>query len=217
MPVSEPPTLVENDIVEIVLRGELCGQTIMTVLNYRLDVASAPTLDSFYPDVADAVDQVAGIRGKYNLAACGNYSMSEISVQAIAPVRYVRYAKPVDYTGLMAEDALTADLAAVLVRQSWFAMDRTLPDMRGKFTTLHFAPVPQDKEEEGIVVESYRVGELDTLRLELEDRIITGLGNELVPIIYHRNGAAPHFTDITLSSWKPEVRVMRRRTVGRGI
>lgn len=214
---DEPPTVNENDIVEATFKGTLCGQTILNVWHYRLDGSGAPALDTALDDLRDQIDSPTGLKGKWLAAAAGNYQLDQLVLQVISPVRWARFAYDIGEPGAQANDASTADLACYTELSGWFATDRTLGGKRGMTGGYHFAPVPAEFIVDGMVDPDYRDPYMTDIGAKILLPLAAAGGGNWQPTIYHRNGEGVKYTDVTRYKVKPEARVMRRRTVGRGI
>lgn len=216
MPADDPLILV-NDICEVTYKGTLCGQTILTVMHYRFDSGLLQGLTDAMDDLSSWLQDLTHQVPQYLATACSNYRMDQLVLQIIKSVRYARFAYTIDSPGLQATEALTADLAAYIEFSTPFATARKLKNQRGFTGGIHFAPVPSEFEVNGLLTDGYRTGALDDLGAKLIDTIETTAGNVWVPVLYHKSGDPPPYTDISRYNVKKEVRVMRRRTVGRGI
>lgn len=211
------PTLNANDIVEVSWRGELCGQTCLNITHYRLKTVVTPNLTEAMDALHGKLTGVGSLQENIVAAAAPNYTLKEVVLQMIYPVRFARFPYTLDLPGLQTDDALTADLAAFIEFSTPFITQRKLKLKHGQNGGVHFAPVPAEFEEEGLLTAGYRDGALQDLGAKFTAELIIAGGNTWTPVLYHPNDTAPRYTDITRFNVKQEVRVMRRRTVGRGI
>lgn len=216
MPIDDP-LLLANDVIEVSYRGTLCGQTTLTVMHYRakdlIEAHLTDAMDDLHESLILADKQV----DKYMASAASNFALNEVVIQAIETVRYARYSYTHDETGGQASPANVADLAAFVEFSTPFVTARKLKLKRGQTGGMHYAPVPSDKMDNGMIQAAYLVANLADTAAILIDPITTALGNEWQPVIFHRGDVAPKWTDISRFSIKPQARVMRRRTVGLGI
>lgn len=217
MPFPEAPTVLMGDICEVTIWGTLCGQRVLNVLHYQAGNDSAPALDVAMQDLLDELQNIGKLKDKFLAAAAQNYDMNEIVAQIIHPVRWARFPSPVGEPGAIADDALTADLAAVIEKSGFFAASNRAAKLGlGKTGGLHFAPVPAEKMSEGILDQVYLETELNDLGAEVVN-IVTTASMEWIPGIFSATADPKVFTATNRHSEKNTVRVMRRRTVGVGI
>lgn len=217
MPVAPPPDIINGDICEMTVRGQLCGQTILTVVHWKADFEEPVAMDLALDSLNTAIREVDSIRDKYVAAAAQNFSLVELVLQMIYPVRFARFTYGFTEVGTQTGEAKTADLAAVLERSSFFATDRNLGLSKGRYGNLHFAPVPGTKIEEGIVDSTYRTNFLGPLANVFTSPIISAGAGNWIPVLYHAHADPVSTTELNRWSIKAEARVMRRRTVGVGI
>lgn len=214
--MADTPEILPNDICEVSLRGTLCGQTVLTVCHWRFDTGFLTDMVEALDDFHAKLDAGGGLIETYLEGAANNYTLTQVVLQMISPVRFARFPYNAGGTGIQADPAGTADLAAVIEFSTLFSTPRKLKLGRGMQGGLHYGPVPASKIGNGLIDAAYRAAELNNIGNAFTQVITTSAGNDWQPVIYHRKDAANPYTDVSRYSVKTEARVMRRRTVGRG-
>lgn len=203
-----------NAIIEATYKGRMHNQTIMTVFHYRVSTPST---------IADPVAEVADFLASFANPAAGQqltkfldcvpdtYFYVEGRAQAIAPIRYrvvIQSATTADQG--RRPPAPSANLASVLTAQSVKAGRREVGSKH--------LPTGSDMDVNGGLITAPLKTALIAFRSEwLIERIGPAGAGVYVPVIYHKGGVAPNYSDISSVVVQDTVRVMRRRTVGLGI
>lgn len=206
--------LLTNDVISVTLRGDLFGQTILTVLHYVVAVpVSGGTVFGDLADLAHTIGAAldAGTLKTFYLAAAGpQYTLQRVRAQRVAPTRSVYVDDVVGEVGTHADACKTVNIAASLLK-------RTGTPGRMGIGRVQFAPVPATKLVAGDIDSGYVGGELDDLAGALALNITTSARQFTVsPCIYNPTAATPFFSIITSWVVQSAARTMHRRTLRLG-
>lgn len=201
-----------DDVINITYKGSLFGQTIMCVL--RAVITSAESSNTVHQDLDNILQTIKANSittpiGRMVVCQGGDVTWTKATVQRIYPVRTTYVSEVINITGSAEGTCDTANVAAVLTKQSLYVGKRG----RG---SVHIA---------GLVTADYAEGLIETTLAEPMAEFGTVLIGEKTTTPasnckwkYCTSGGAIA-SSTTLSGFvvQPEVRIMRRRTVGRGI
>lgn len=188
-------------------------QHLMSTFVYGVSSLTPPvTQAQAFAVLHTKVTGVGGLITTYRNVLCPEFLVSSVWYQVISPSRYAKY----EFTSglglgtFAAGAASSANQAAVILRRGDGAS-------RKQISTLH-VPIGQDSDCQanggiGGGIET----PLDTLASQLKDSITTATTVIQFDPVINNGPNATDFTPITITSVKPWVRVMRRRTVGLGI
>lgn len=200
-------------IIEVVFRGILFGQTTMSVMHYRV-AAQAPAGVSVQAEMAQLADifnddTVGELKGLYRAVCPNAYTMTQVSVQPVYPLRYRKTVRATNSAGI-GGDSTTANVQAAITLTTDFAG-------RNQIGGIH-PPCPTSMASGGILDGDY-VNALGDLGQSLITPVSNvGLESSYQLVIWHRGIQPPlSYTGVTGYIPQTEARVMRRRTVGLGI
>jgi len=201
-----------NDIIQVTVVGEKDGQAILNVFHYQCTTAPstgspAENIDALLAHLW-AVD-TGVIEVLWTAVMPQDYALLSVRGQKVNTPRGAYVEQLLIDNGDLDTDILdSANLTWVFIKQS------ETPGRRGRGPT-HML-VPQTTwlnngrlSSEGATARSQLVAEIDDVQT-------VAAGGVYAPVIYHPD-FSPNFTRITHCTIKPEIRTMRRRTVGRGI
>lgn len=201
-----------GDVVLVVTKGQMNGQACWNTFHYRLDVMAVQINDGPAIDGLHAV-----LDGANNLfeAMCAatpdNYTIPEVHYQVVSVSRYAKRIKnPVNNAGTVGSAATTSNIQAGITRRG----DQAL---RGYVGGIRLpAPTTAVEQDSGMWDAPYRVL-LDTVADEMLQAAVANGGDQVWTPVLFGPPNAPTAKTITDTFYQPEVRVMGRRTVGRGI
>lgn len=199
-----------GSILQVTYEYDMFNQSLMNTLHYVVDTTGGGVFFDQLQEVADYFGDVvtAGRPGR----AIHNYTSESLTMlrtraQVIAPIRYSYRSSPVFQAGLRGVTT-TCNTDAVLTKRCDLAGRK----YRGNF----FLPgIAANDTFEGVLTGAYKTL-LEVNFQWLDDKPVMPVsGMILEPVIFHRiNGAWDPVTDYAVQD---QVRVMTRRTVGRGI
>lgn len=195
--------------------GQLAGQTTITTFHYEIQNLTGPalTVGNVSNALNTALDQAGGLMERYTDCLPDNLTIQYNEIQCIWPQRYFqqRYA-PNFTTGNVGSDATTANVMAAITRRGFAARRADI----GRI--LIPAPTTAVEQATGLWTAGYKAL-LDLLAPQMYQGHLITIGPSTVnfaPVIYNRGAVIPR-TLIFTAYASNVVRVMGRRTVGRGI
>lgn len=213
------PNLAVNDIIEVKARGTLFAQQMLNVFHFRLSVI--PTSPDYQTGMVDLLSAIDGSMFQTKFLACcpNEYTLQDWTVQRVSPAREIYYRKFEGVIGTGGAGNPAQDVNAVLTFRSEHVNNHT----PGVFTNeggtggCHFPGIPSSSAVGGLITAGYA-----TTVGAFGDQLLIGfaptLGGVYLPCIWNRKATGqPKSKDVIQTVVQPEVRVMRRRTVGRGI
>lgn len=204
-----PYPLNNNDVLLFTIVGKQADQTILNTFHYLYQGATA-------------IDGAAKIRtfmnsfqalvvSKLRDATSNDFKVQELWGQKVYPSRWAKEIKAINETGNVLQPALPPNDAASIQRGADEA------DRRGLQGRVQIAGVPRTGVEGGVLLVA-QMALLQPIADALKSEIFEGdFGDSVKPILFDRRADPAKKRPVTRSYVKPEVRVMRRRTVGRGI
>lgn len=204
--------LAVGSIIQVTVLQTKFAQKIMNVFHYR--TTAAPSTGSEAENVRALINHLwlppGGILApSWQAINADNTFLDRVRGQQVAPTRLAYVEELIVSSGNIDANQLeTQNLSWVFVKQSEFA------GRRGRGTT-HMLIAANDDLEDGLL-SATRQAERTTFMELIDDTVTVGAGGTYEPVIYHPD-FSPAFHRITHCTQKPEVRVMTRRTVGRGI
>jgi len=207
------PALSVGDVVQMTIRGTLFNQRIMSTFHYGISaLTGAPDDSTVFSELNAAMSAAGKIQKKY-LAVCpSEYVPTDVWYQVIKPVRFALRKKAwLAGTTTSTFSAGTANVAQVVYRRG--AMGR-----RDNVSTLHIpSPTHESWIFQGLLTEDAKLA-LGPLCVEMLQNYSTTTGGALFyPVINNKGPLVTDITPIVDAFYDDESRVMRRRTVGRGI
>jgi hypothetical protein len=201
-------------VFEYSLVGQVNGQRTISSLHYVVSIPSAigdPQLEALA--IMAELESFGSVHLTDEfLAACSSdWTLLYTRGQFVGPIRFAYAQKPKNVSGIIASDCRAQNVSGVITK-------RTGLSGRNQIGALHMPGVP---------VSGYTAGEI-TPALQAKYALVAadlilpvtaaiGAGKYL-PCLWHKTHAFPAWTDQVLYTVvQPELRVMRRRTVGLGI
>lgn len=205
------PALLATDVVLCTVKGRLSNQSVYNTFAWVVSSTGGPTVqqDAAFAALNVYLKDTDHLFEKFAECMPANYTPVENTYQVIAPTRYAMY-ELAGISGNSGYDAETPNIAAVIERRGDLATRKAV-------STLHVpSPTATDWIEEGLFTIAALSSYQAVANLLPLDVVLTVPEVTFSPVIYNM-GSIPNVTPITLSSVKDTIRVMRRRTVGRGI
>lgn len=209
------PAATANLMFKVLWEGLLCGQQLRTSLFFQCSKvpAAGGTIEDAAVALKDA-DSYASIRSAFLTCAPLNYTLVRETFQPRQQnVWYTKLVFPVGLPGARPA-ATAANRQATVVRRGIFASRKGVGGIRVPMSDAAGIAV------DGVYVQAVR-DMLDAFSETLRPNVAT---DEADPWIYKQgimstanDGITPLFSETFESFSQPEVRVIRRRTVGLGI
>lgn len=203
-------SILPNDLLQFTYVGQLYGQTVMTIWNYKYTGVSTLTDgEGYLSDVVDAMQTGTGLYNQYRAVMPTAWISAQIWAQKIYPLRYRKLTfVPTNDTG--ANPGLptsAADAAALLLHAS-------LAGRRNQ-CVKHLPGVERGSTLNGILTAAAQDA-YNLVALSAIQTIEPTAGLTIVPIIFSRK--SPTLSPvITGGAIQDTVRTQRRRVVRRGI
>jgi hypothetical protein len=195
--------------------GLLNGQTTITTFHYEIQSLAGPavTVGNVSNALNVALDQAGGLMERYTDCLPDNLTIQYNEIQCIWPQRYYQQRYTPDFpNGNVGSDATTSNVMAAITRRGFAARRADI----GRI--LIPAPTTAVEQATGLWAAGYKAL-LDLLAPQLYQSHLLALGGStanLIPVVYNRGSVVPR-TPIYTAYASNVVRVMNRRTVGRGI
>lgn len=207
------PVLTVGSIVQATFRMTWCGQRLINTFHWRCEAnPTGQLIDSALNDLDTLLSSAGNLYLSHKAARDGSCVLDDVMLQVISPIRYVPTIKVKAQNGDIANPTNTSDtpnLAAVITRRGVTAARRDVG-------CIHY-PIPQSNTVyvDGELTVAYKVL-LTALAGAMQAQQNLASGTQFAPVIYHTDGGSI-YSYIGACFWQPYVRVMPRRTVGRGI
>jgi len=200
------------DVALVVTKGKMNGQACWNTFHYRLDTLTAPiTVNTALSNLHAALDGDNQLFDRLCAASPDNFVIEEVDYQVISPARYMKQTLVATHAvGEVGSDAITSNLMASITRRGEEATRNNVGGIRVA------APTTALEAASGEWAVGYKA-------------LLSNLADELLQAAVAAGGAQiwgpglfgpwqnPVFRPIVATAVSEEVRVMRRRTVGRGI
>lgn len=192
---------------------------MINVFHYRVvTVDSSPdyffNMDAFLDDIHLGV-----FKTSFLAAVPSEYTLDNIFGQKVSPTRQVFRYVAEGATGSGGASNPTQNVNAVITKQTARVSNHTtgIITNRGGTGEVHLPGIPDAMAAGGVITAPYAIT-LDALAGDMLSNVTWGTTGEAVPCLWHRKyQPQPSSDDLIGATPKVEVRVMRRRTVGRGI
>ncbi len=189
------------------------SERYMNVLHYRTitQPTGTPSITDELNSIINALIAVGGVHPLLLAIMAQNVTNHFIRAQEVDPIRSVLWEVANAGAGLVAQDATTGNISAVLTKRTDFAG-------RDQVGSFHLAGVPETEYADGQLnnVGGW-YGDFLTFGSRLLDNIVTTTNGIYEPVLWHKNAQPRTATRVTQFLIQPQVRIMHRRTVGLGI
>lgn len=192
------------------MRYQHCGQILRNQFHWRLEGnTNSRNIDVVCAALDTEMNKVGGIFKSMQVLRDGNCTLLDTAHQMISPARYAG----VGFTKNVAGDEVTVgidvtQIAAVLTRRSVQATRRGV-------SSLHIPLAVSDNHIDFGVLSNTALAQVGVIGNAILNTGSLGDGMSVRPVIYHRN-FTPEFYYIETFIVQPQVRIVRRRTVGLG-
>lgn len=213
------PAMPIGSVVALTFRGEIFDQQWISTFHYRVSqVSTNPTVLTDLSDILDDQNTRAGsLYNRFRLALPVSTAVQDIGAQQIKIARSIRRSIVPTATGGSRGAATTPNLAAVITKG-------TDSGDRGEVGSVHLPGVATDDMVDGEIIAAL-VALMEAIGESMRSKVfIAASGLEITPVLYHpdKKDAEGHITrawfttDIIRYIVQPQIRVMRRRTIGIG-
>lgn len=197
----------------ITIKGELSAQTILSTFWYECTgLIPIVTVQDAYTFLAAEFAKLNGMLVKFTDACPADYTCNELWVQCISPNRIAKRVVTKNIVGGDAFDAMTANVAAVVLRRGEQAD-------RKNVSTLHVPlAVDGNNVDAGVLDPAGIKVQLALLAAEMLVTLDSGAGDTFIPVVWNpETGGLAAGKPIVTTLVEETSRVMRRRTVRLGI
>lgn len=204
-------TMAVNDVIEITVKGELYGQTILNLFHFKLIEVGAATDYVPFCNAVNAAFNIAPTGYIVPMADCmtTDYNFTQIRIQRIYNGRLAAIGfAPDTTTGSIAEAALPPGTSVSIQRTGLQANRQNIGGIR-------MAGVPPTYVDGGVLSSAGRLA-YENFAERFPNNITSVDIGTLAPIILHR-AMVPNSPLIFSTTVPNTVRTMSRRVVGRGI
>ena len=203
-------TVQNGDVLEVVISARMNSQTLLNVLHYQY-TESTPQIDG-KAEIDAVLDQFTvedGMLGAWADAMSNACTIESISGQIIKPVRFPYVRRSVGLVGDLVGQPLPQNVSASITKQSTIAG-------RGKSGRLQAFPADVGSVANGLITAGAR-----TKYTALANAVGGKLDNAggitaWLPIIFDRDAGGTQ-ARVEGTVVQSTVRVLSRRTVGRGV
>lgn len=201
-----------NDIVEVSYRGQCEGQLILNIWHYQVsgstsqssDIADNTTLAQFLR----AQTQEFQITKEYLDLHPINYTLDFVRAQKIWPTRS-RYGQSFSgLAGFWPTVSNNTNTAATITKQG-------TGGNRWSTGSIHIGPIAQDGHDRGNLTDPIMAA-MDSFAQAYRLTFTTPANNITYRPVIYNPGRTPNFELVLALLYQPEVRTMRRRTLGLG-
>jgi len=206
--------LSNNDVLVVSLSGEYAAQKILFSRTYQC-VGASPAGNTLFDDYNDIINTMSigglsDIITPYLFCLPPEYTLKEIIVQKIWPVRMAYTSGPINLPGTNGNSANVGfETAAITLRG--------IAGTRHNVGTMKLGPIPDNVSSGGLLTNAYR-----TLIVQvLADQLLLGVQpatwgtSFLNPVLFDKQTG--NTISIADNIVQTQTRTMRRRVVGRGV
>lgn len=209
-----PAPVAAGDIIQVIIKGEANGQTLLNVLYYKAksgypEDTYAEAMEELW--AAIVVDDITSITDAMVPLMGNNTGINWVQCQRVYPTRDYYYRGAADLQGTHADDCDAPNVSAVITKRS----ERS---GRGRSGSFHLG---------GIANTTYALGKITPAAQSLLVTLAAGIelvqqettdGTGYEPGMFNPElGAGLNWSPIADTTVQETLRVMRRRTVGVGI
>jgi len=201
-----------GDVVSIQIHGRIFNQVTMSTFHYKVTTASTT------PDTKVALEAL-GTSFKTQLNAPGlaflqaapqNWLAEKVRLQVVSPILSQYAIVSWNLFGTIGSDANASNVTGTLTRRTSFGG-------RTQIGALHTAPLPDAAMLSGLIAASH-LAKMDNLADKMDNNFtVLAETTQVTPVLWSTNDPFNNNKLITSIIVQPEIRVMRRRTVGLGI
>lgn len=204
------PAAPVGAIFLLTCRYQMCGQILRNQFHFRLETnTNTRTINTVCDAIHTKFKAVDNLSAKMRELRDVTCVLLDTGVQQISPSRFAGVGYLENEAGnALNEGASLTQLAAVLTRRSVVATRRGV-------SSLHLPLANKDTFIDLGVLTADALAKIGQVGNAILNFLDMGDGITVRPIIYHR-GAVPLYDYIETFIVQPQVRIMRRRTVGLG-
>jgi len=203
-------TVAAGDVCLVTFSGDLAGSTVLNTFHYGMaSVVGTPTQTAVATEIATKLESANNLVPKFLACAPPSYTLNEVWVQFILNTRFRKFVSTVNLPGTFAQDANTANLAGVVTRAGAAANKRNIGSIHVPYPNLDPGTVG------GITSPGWQTAAVAFAAVVDDMQTLATLGT-IQPILIHGTSTL-NAIPIVDAFVQATVRVMRRRTKGRGI
>jgi hypothetical protein len=203
--------LLAGSIIQATFRYTCAGQRLLNICHFVNDVdidGEIPAIQATMANyIGSSVSAVSPARKIISLLP-ENITLDFVRVQVIRDNRWAYTQKDVGLDGELTATPVP-NICVVLTKRT---IDSD-PDQVGAF---HLPGVPADEMADGFVSLDFRTTVRDEMEFLVSPMTWSPGAPDIFPVILHPPLVVPDYTKVASIIVQPEVRVMVRRTVGRG-
>jgi hypothetical protein len=203
-----------GSILEYSVVGQVNGQKTLTVLHYEVSAPSAVGDPNLETNLFMAELEPLGslnIISTYLSACSSAWTLIETRGQFVGPNRFSYANHPFGLAGSIGSDCRAQNVAGVITK-------RTLYTGRDQIGSVHMPGVPVSEYAGGEITAGQITRYLAIAAKLTQTVVVPTGGGTYIPVLWHRTQQFPSWSNrVQYTIVQPELRVMRRRTVGLGI
>ncbi len=205
--------LVVNDVVQVILRANVSSQVNLNVLHYRVTTSTGAAT---YFEQMDAIAAEmgtpggVGIVGETSRLQSEDYLYDWVQTQKVGPVRSLYTRTALGAPGTVVEPCNAVNVSAVITKQT------EIPG-RGFSGSFHIGGLPPSAYEFGQLTNATIV-QMNVICAALAaDLSLLAGALRLTPVCFSQTGGIGGETNTIVNCFpQPQLRTMRRRTLGLG-
>lgn len=207
--------LTGGDLFKVIFFQRMFGQRIMNVLHYHCTAAPSPALDRFEAciSIANTLTDTVSLLTDMRELQSHVLTHTSIRVQYIKETTntYPFYEQLINLPGTRSADANLCNVALSIEKRAEFNPAHP----RQGIGRLQLAGVPDNTFSSGLFSSAY-LDDTNALTTDLLNELTVGTGGVVVPCIVHKTAGQWVENNLFGTLARPEIRDMRRRTVGVG-
>lgn len=209
----------QGNIFECTWFCTFAGQRLLTVMHYAITIVPAdPTYNIVQDDFSVHLMAAGGFTDALKGCLNNSATVDFLRVQMVHP-RQVLRDFAINLAGTAGATSNAPNVAAVITKRTAHAGNHTkgVITNRGGVGSIHVGALPADAMDNGLITIPY-AGLLGVLAIKSVQEVTLNGGGKAVPCLWHKKATfPPDYDRYTHFYIQPQVRIMRRRTVGLGI
>lgn len=205
-----PTPLTDGAIVQVVLRSNMNQQVMLNVLHYKFSkVGGANDYVVVMQDLGTELAKAGSLCEKFSQAVHSTTNLLQLDLQPVFPQRLTAFTKPIGLIGTQLGVAAPQNVSAVIEKLS----DIAARFGRGSF---HLGGLAAQNFANGVLNDAFKTNSLTPLAVEINKERDLANGGSCLAVLWNKSNAN-RATPMNGFKVMPEVRTMRRRTIGVGI
>lgn len=203
-------TIQMGDVMQVVIQARMNNQVLLNVLHWQYE-GSSPMIngEAEIDFILDTFVGEDGLIGAWKDAMNVDCKIETVTAQIIKTLRFPYKRRQTDISGTLTGQALPQNVTASITKQSTITG-------RGRSGKMQAFPGSVTSVSGGNLTAGWKSALFNVATVVKSRLVTTGAQDDWAPIIYDRDasGTQARVSDTLV---QPTVRVMNRRTVGRGI